>query len=295
MTLTNAQGGIHAIRFRLANMSATAWLSRIYFRYRADRGSARYRNRIVHHNYGNHELAVSLEDPVADGWYDHDWPMMPELTCLCESRLGRGARVFDVGAHQGIVALMLSRLVGPAGQVVAVEAERHNYEVARRNRHLNDAPNLELLHAAGGATDGSLYFRGGFNGNVTRRGRVGLARVPAVSIDGLSKRYGVPDVVFIDVEGYELEVLRGAARTLAGGRTDFFVEVHVGRGLESLGGSARAVLEQFDPDRFRRLVSPAGGESDDYSFGDLDDRTELLGKRFFLIAFAPRSGVSRSG
>jgi FkbM family methyltransferase len=273
-------------RARLANLSAVAWPARFYFRHTADRKIASYRNHVVQHSYAGHQLAISLEDPVAEDWYDHDWPLIPELACLRRSRLRSGARVFDLGAHQGVVALILARMVGPAGQVVAVEAERHNFKVALTNRNLNGAPNLEILHAAAGAADGSLYFRGGLNGTVASGGHVGLARVPSVSVDGLAERYGTPDVVFIDVEGYEQEVLRGAARTLAAGSTDFFVEVHVGYGLESLGGSVGSVLEQFDPSRFRRLVSPARGEREEYSFHELDERPDLLEDRCFLIGLA---------
>ncbi len=271
---------------RLADVSALAWPARLYFRRTADRQIAAFANRIAHHSYAGHPLAVSLEDPVGEAWYDHDWPLTAELACLAGSRLGSGARVFDLGAHQGVVALMLSRLVGPDGQVVAVEAERHNFEVAVRNKDLNDASNLEVVHAAAGSLDGSLLFRGGLNGTVSSKGRVGLTRVPAISVDGLSKRYGPPDVVFIDVEGYEHEVLRGATATLAAGNTDFFVEVHVGYGLESRGGSARSVLDQFDRHRFRLLSSSGGSEREQYRFDELDEDGELLNDRFFLIALA---------
>jgi FkbM family methyltransferase len=281
-----ARNGPSSLRFQLANLSALAWLSRLYFRRSADRKIAAYRARLVEHTYGGHPLTISLEDPVAEEWYDHDWPLTPELARLSQSRLTGGACVFDLGAHQGVVALMLSRLVGPTGRVLAVEAERHNFEVAVKNKDINDAPNLEIVHAAAGAGDGSLYFRGGLNGNVATRGRVGLARVPAVSVDGLAQRYGVPDVVFVDVEGYEQEVLRGAVHTLAGARTDFFVEVHVGLGLESLGGSARSLLAQFDRAHFRLLASPARGEREQYDFRELDERSAAPAGRFFLIALA---------
>ncbi len=47
-----------------------------------------------------------------------------------------------------------------------------------------------------------------------------------MTIDGLASRFGLPDVVLIDVEGYESHVLAGAANTLALGATDFLVEIH---------------------------------------------------------------------
>jgi FkbM family methyltransferase len=238
----------------------------------------------VKHNYGGVDLTVSIEDPVGEEWYDHDWPVPPEVAALAGSRLKPGARVFDLGAHQAVVALMLSRLVGEKGEVFALEAERHNFEVADRNRALNAAGNLTVLHAAAAAEPGELSFTGGLNGNVLEGG--GGVRVTACSVDSLAERYGAPDVVFIDVEGFEHEVLRGAERTLSAGRTDFFVEVHVGYGLESLGGSAQAVLQHFGPDRYTRLVSPARSELEHYELEPIEDRPGILSERFFLVSLA---------
>src|SRR4051812_44160356 len=79
---------------------------------------AQYRRRIVEHHYGSRELRIELGDPLAQGWYDNDWPELPEVVLLKRHGLRRGARVFDLGAHQGVVALMLADAVGPTGQVI---------------------------------------------------------------------------------------------------------------------------------------------------------------------------------
>jgi hypothetical protein len=41
--------------------------------------------------------------------------------------------------------------------------------------------------------------------------------VPALTVDVMCDRYGVPDLVFLDVEGFEWRALAGASRTLARG------------------------------------------------------------------------------
>ena len=97
----------------MSKLEPPAWLSRAYFRWSIKRRISSYPNRIARHRYADFELSVSIEDPVAEEWYDHDWPLTPELRALQGSRLEPGARVFDLGAHQAVVALILSRLVGP--------------------------------------------------------------------------------------------------------------------------------------------------------------------------------------
>jgi hypothetical protein len=93
--------------------------------------------RSVEHSYGGFFLNIHLSDPLAEGWYDHDWPELPEIALLKRYRLRPGARVFDLGAHQCVVALMMAKIVGPSGLVVALEANSHNATIGRRNRDLN--------------------------------------------------------------------------------------------------------------------------------------------------------------
>lgn len=247
-----------------------------------------YTPRTVRHTYGGYPLTIRLADPLAEGWYDHDVGEPPEISALRRGRLRPGARVFDLGAHQGVLALIVSRIVESDGQVVAVEAESHNAAVARENVALNDAANLTIIHAAGGAREGELSFTESLNGMVARRGAPGSVTVPAVTVDGLADRFGPPDVVMIDVEGHEGHVLAGAERTLAGGKTDFFVELHEEAWLAAAGSTAQQVVERFDRSRYQLSVGIPEGRGTDavQRWVDVDAGAHLAGERCFLVARA---------
>lgn len=247
---------------------------------------ASYRHRRVRHNYGGHELEIELVDPMGAGWYDHDWPELAEIAFLKQHRLRPGAKVFDIGAHQCVVALMLAKTVGPHGHVLAIEASPENFAAGERNRQLNGIHNCRVQHAAGAARSGMLSFNRGSNGQVDDgSGEWGKVEVQAVSVDDLAAENGEPDVLFIDVEGFECELLAGAHDTLAHG-PDCFVEVHVGAGLEKFGGSVERVLGSF-PAGYEFFVAPP-----ERAFVPLQEGAELLGSRFFLIATRPDGSES---
>jgi len=244
---------------------------------------ARFRAYDARHRYGGASFVVRIADPLAQAWYDHDWDSLPELELLRRrGRLRPGARAFDVGAHQGVVALMIAGVVGRTGRVVAVEAVPHNVQLLRRNASANACPQLEVVHAAIGDADGSLWFSEEWNGWVSPEPGVGV-RVESVMIDTLTARHGPPDVLFIDVEGYEIHALRGAARTLARSAPDLYVEVHVGVGLERFG--TKDDVFALIPSGYDLYVAP--GEAGD--FVPIADGRHLLAERFRLVALAPRT------
>lgn len=232
--------------------------------------------------YAGHRLKIWVADPLSEGWYGHDWRPMAEVTALRRSRLRPGALVFDLGAHHGVVALILAREVAPGGRVVAVEPSRHNADIARQNVELNRPGTVEIICAAAAARPGAVFMRPGWQVHLEPARREDSVEVPAVTVDALAERFGQPDVVFIDVEGAEHLVLQGAARVIAAG-ADFCVEVHVGEGLERLGGAAADVLGAFPPERYRLSIR-AGDNNDEDAFVPFDPASPILTQRFFLLA-----------
>lgn len=240
-----------------------------------------YTKKVVRHRYGNNSFLVHLNDPTAATWYDRDWPELKELALLQRHQLKPGATVFNLGAHQGVVALMLGAAVGDAGRVIAVEAGPHNASVFELNRVANRAENLRVLNAAIAAERGTLRFADNLCGHVDD-GHGGI-EVEARTVDDLADEYGHPSVLFIDIEGFECEALRGATRTLSTG-SDCFVEVHGGVGLEKYGGSAATVLTFFPPEHYELFFAAEEGGD----FVPLMNRSQtaeqLHEKKWFLIA-----------
>ena len=256
---------------------------------RMQRELRRYETHQIERSYSGFPLKVWLSDPMAEGWYGAGWPELPEIAMLKLHGLKMGATVFDLGAHQCVVALILSRLVGSAGRVIAVEANAHNVEAAQRNRQLNHVSQLEVIHAAVAEKSGRLVFNCGLNGGVDDgTGQWGRIEVPALSIDDLACRYGTPNVLFVDIEGFEVHALRGASHVLAC-RPDCFVELHLGGKLETFGGSAETILQFFPGDRFELYL--AADPSDGYSFVPISNATEVPNHRCFLIALGRRGAA----
>jgi FkbM family methyltransferase len=239
---------------------------------------------IVEHAYGPTRFKVYVSDPLARGWYDHDWTDLPEITALRGTSLRPGALVFDIGAHQGVVAMMLAREVGPSGLVIALEPNPHNAAAARRNCELNGMAQVAVVEAAVSNRSGTITFNEGLDGQLDDgSGAQGRITVVSATLDDLAETYGIPALVFVDVEGAECMVLEKGARVLESG-ADFAVEVHVGFGLEKLGGSVDRLLSFFPAERFEVTARA----EQDTSYRPLTTNDSLTNDRFFLLAVSKR-------
>lgn len=168
---------------------------------------------------------------------------------LIAAAAGPGSLVVDVGAHTGYNTVYAASLVGPSGRVIAIEPTDDARTVLIENLHLNQLTNVTVLPCAAGALreERDFFLRGetsavnslfheSFYAPVTARARVAVAPLDEL-VDG------VPDLVKIDVEGAELDVLRGMTRILAAPALTLIVEWHPL--LQTAAGHAPDALPRF--------------------------------------------------
>jgi FkbM family methyltransferase len=171
---------------------------------------------------GGESLQVYVNTPFSRQWYTPARAASPEIAWI-RSVLRPGDVVADVGANNGFTGILFARAVGATGRVVGFEPSPANLEAARENIRLNGIGNFELVAAAVGATPGTVSFDPGFgNGAVATSGPIA---VPQVTLDA---HFGASrvDLVKLDIEGYEIDALRGARQVLER-RPALAIEIHV--------------------------------------------------------------------
>lgn len=244
-----------------------------------------FKGRVARHRYGTYDFQVELIDFDGASWLDKDYDesAFAEIAVLKRHRLGPGAKVFNAGANQCVQAMMMAKEVKPGGFVWAIEPNRHNVQAGLKNCELNGIDNVKLIEAAASSARGQLWFNSAMNGHVAMsQYEAGAHLVEVVTIDDLSAKFGAPDVLYIDVEGFECEVLEGARATLASHAPDCFVEVHLQIGLERYGGSLEKVLSFLPSSRYDLFYS----NGDDGIFRQVETNTMLPEKRFYLVALS---------
>jgi FkbM family methyltransferase len=141
--------------------------------------------------------------------------------------------VFDVGANLGAYTMLFAQWAGATGRVFAFEPSPASLQGLRRHLRLNSIDEIvDVVPKAVCDRAGSATFfvdrSGGTSGLHTSTGAQSAPiTVETTSLDRFCLEHHVkPAVIKIDVEGAELEVLRGARSILAGDDVTVFIEFH---------------------------------------------------------------------
>ena len=215
-------------------------------------------------SYGQFQVAGYWQDALFPGLIRDGKVWESHIAAALNKLLTPGAVFIDGGANLGVHSLLASRLVGPSGEVHAFEAAWPNARVLRRSLRLNNMTNVIVHEAALGALHSTVCMPTptvGPGGNrSTGRKQVhhmdyrvtmktgttlcgdSLSAVPLESLDALSDSMPRIDVIKVDIQGSELNMLKGAEAILRSRQPILIFELEEDR-LVPLNASSAAVVE----------------------------------------------------
>jgi FkbM family methyltransferase len=221
--------------------------------------------------YGGHALRVSFDL--------RKMRQTPERDVELESILGAlvpGQCVLDIGANVGLLSVLMAQRVAPTGRVHAFEPVLEAYECLQENARLNGvAATIEPLQLAVGREPQALEIFVNESPLDTMHsvippadGRGSRCHAEAVSVDSFcAERSLSPNVIKVDVEGFEPRVLEGARRTIAqASAMTLFVELHpwIWPRID------------YDETRFRTLIGELGLQMDQLNGQPIRSMTERM-------------------
>lgn len=153
-----------------------------------------------------------------------------DVVDVLREAIREGFVAYDVGAHIGYYALILSKLVGPRGHVVSFEPVPSSFSFLSENIRMNHLTQAEAHNMAVTDRVGILPFNipsdvpFPVGGSLLETGAV---EVLATSIDEFMRdRDKKLDFLKVDAEGAEALVLKGAQNTIQANHPIIMVEIH---------------------------------------------------------------------
>lgn len=217
-----------------------------------------------------------------------------------------GGFVIDAGANFGHYALVAATALGPDGLVLAFEPHPDAFALLAANRDLLSHPNLVAVQAGLGAMDGTLPIwtdaanPGGhsfLDQNLRAAGAPATVRVYRLDSYLAQHHAGrAPDLIKIDVQGFEARVVQGAAETIRRHRPAVLCEI-TPDALALAGDSVAGLLAVFrDAGYAPDVIGPAAGTGEEIDYPTLEALLSASGSEYCDVLFVPpASGTAEQG
>ena len=179
-------------------------------------------------------------------------------------RIHAGDLFLDVGANVGAYSIWVGEL---GAEAIAVEPAEDTFVLLQDNIRLNKH-NITAVRAAAGTSCGVIRFTEGRD-CVNRIDPEGAVEVPVITIDSLVGDRTVAGMK-IDVEGFEIDVLRGAELALSEHRIELIQLEWNATSESAVGTDRQPVAELLTSHGYRLYRSDCQGvllPISDFGFG----------------------------
>ena len=183
----------------------------------------------------------------------------PEILQVLQQFVRPGDTVLDIGAQLGYFSLHVARLVTSAGRVYCFEPDPRSFTRLNQAIELSRIDWITAFQTALSAREGTMDFylspTLGWSTGVKNSHLEDLQQVSArtAPLDLLVSRGDIPPhirLAKIDVEGFEMEVLRGMQNVLATSRPILVLEINT-QMLHAQGTSPSEIVRFLEPFEYR--------------------------------------------
>jgi FkbM family methyltransferase len=175
-----------------------------------------------------------------------------------------GMVVYDIGANIGFYAILLAKMAGHNGKVICFEPDARNF--GHLEKAVQAFPNVTSFQKAVSDKDGILKIYRSKLLNVDHRtypvnNYESVEEIQAVSIDSLLRQRTIPapDVIKIDIQGYELSAFKGMEQLLREKQNLKIVAEYWPHGFKRAGTSAVEFYDFFFSLGYRFSLIEADG------------------------------------
>jgi len=171
------------------------------------------------------------------GWLPIEHGATPEQSFLANLNVA-GRVVYDIGAFEGLVTMLFAKR--GASRIVCYEPNSRNRARLCENIKINSLQNVTFRDTALGEAPGALSMSwspetpGGasvdpaISSAILEHQSGKSETIPVTTLDEDRERFNIPapQIMKVDIEGFELQALLGARCTLRDHRPDLYLEMH---------------------------------------------------------------------
>jgi FkbM family methyltransferase len=218
---------------------------------------------IISDLYGEYRFALDLSDDDLQSSFYYFMPenYEHETQRYIRNYVKPGMVALDIGAHVGLMSLLLAHKVGKTGKVYSFEPNKENFLQFQRNIDLNSLSQVQASQKALSNKSGEDYLvhaghsSGYFlsNAKPNTDNRLQLEKISTLTLDEFVDEHNLSkiDLVKLDAEGGEHLVLEGGKKALKRGVVpNIICEVHSSHKQSHVG-----------QDRIRRIFYSYGYKS----------------------------------
>jgi len=177
-----------------------------------------------------------------------------------------GMTVIDVGAHIGLLSIVMAKKTGANGQVFSFEPTPSTFAILKKTIEINEVKdvvhpiNKAVAEKAGKTsfyvTDIAAHNSNSLSNNERNYGNEKKIDVDLISIDELVQEKNISKVGFIkiDAEGAEYAVLKGATNTIEKQRPKMILALHPSS-IKNFGDSLEGIFDFISQKNYRVLLN----------------------------------------